>query len=279
MPLPVEARAGHAARVHSMRAVPMAFLLAACNAPPPADGWQIVWQDEFAIDGAPDPTRWDYEYGKVRNGEAQFYTRQRQANARVEGGVLVLEARREDHEGSAFTSASLHTKGKATFRHARVEVRAKLPRGRGLWPAIWMLGAEWPDTRWPDCGEIDVMEFVGHQPAVVHHNVHTALRNHIRGNGLGTQVSLADASEAFHVYGVTWDAERLEFAIDGVVRYVVENDHQGPASWPFDAPFFLLLNVAVGGSWGGQQGIDETVFPQRMEIDWVRVAVARRQPG
>lgn len=246
------------------------LLITACSVPPVAD-WRLVWSDEFAVDGAPDPANWDHEHGKVRNDEAQFYTRARSRNARVEDGMLVIEAHREDFEGSAFTSASLHTKGKASFTHARVEVRAKLPRGRGLWPAIWMLGDSWHEVGWPACGEIDVMEFVGHEPDVVHANVHTADFNHVRGNGRGLRIPLAGASDSFHVYAVEWDRERMAFSIDGTPTFTVANDGGGIGAWPFDAPFFLLLNVAVGGSWGGQQGIDETVFPQRMTVDWVRV--------
>lgn len=252
------------------RLAPLLLFVSACSAPPVA-GWRLVWSDEFAVDGAPDPTKWDHEQGKVRNDEAQFYTHARPRNARVEDGMLVIEAHREDFDGSAYTSASLHTKGKASFTRARVEVRAKLPHGRGLWPAIWMLGDSWHEVGWPACGEIDVVEFVGHEPGVVHHNVHTADFNHMRGNGRGTRIPLADASDAFHVYAVEWDRERMTFSIDGAPTFTVSNDGGGIGAWPFDAPFFLLLNVAVGGSWGGQQGIDETVFPQRMTVDWVRV--------
>lgn len=254
----------------------LVLLLSACAAPPPAEAsWQLVWSDEFDRDGAPDPTKWDYEDGRIRNDELQFYTRNRAANARVEGGHLILEAHREAFAGATYTSASLHTKGKASWTHARVEVRARLPRGRGLWPAIWMLGDSWHEVGWPTCGEIDVMEFVGFEPGVVHANVHSGAFNHMRGNGRGTRIPLADASDAFHVYAVEWDRERMVFAIDGRTTFTVANDHTGVQSWPFDAPFFLLCNVAVGGSWGGQKGVDESVFPQRMVIDWVRVSERR----
>lgn len=247
-------------------------LAASCSTPAPMrEGWRVVWSDEFDGTGLPDPTKWGYEQGMIRNGEAQTYTVARLDNARVEGGLLVIEARREARDGAEYTSASLHTKGRAEWTHARVEVRARLPRGRGLWPAIWMLGANWHEAGWPACGEIDVMEFVGFEPDVVHHNVHTADHNHMLGNGRGTRVPMADASDVFHVYAVEWDARRMSFSIDGARTFAVDNDGSGVGTWPFDAPFFLLLNVAVGGSWGGQKGIDAAVFPQRMEIDWVRV--------
>ncbi len=247
-------------------------LLPACaGTPSAANNWQLYWSDEFEHDGAPDPARWDCEVGQVRNGELQHYTRDRRENARVENGRLVIEARREDFAGAQFTSASLITRNRASFEHARVEVAAKLPRGRGLWPAIWLLGTNWDEVGWPECGEIDVMEFVGFDPDAVHSTVHTASYNHMRGNGRGARIPLAGSSDEFHVYAVEWDAERMVFAIDGRTTFTVANDHTGTAGWPFDAPFFLLLNVAVGGSWGGQHGVDASVFPQRMEVDWVRV--------
>ena len=246
-------------------------LLAACASAPSPNGWRLAWSDEFVHDGAPDPANWDYEEGRIRNDELQHYTRDRADNARVENGQLVLEARREAFAGATFTSASLITKGRAAFSHARIEVSAKLPRGRGLWPAIWLLGTNMDAVGWPACGEIDVMEFVGFDPDVVHTNVHTAKYNHMRGNGRGTRIPLPAPSDAFHVYAVEWDGERMVFAIDGRPTFTVTNEHTGTEAWPFDAPFYLLLNVAIGGTWGGQQGVDENVFPQRMEIDWVRV--------
>lgn len=264
-----------------------ALLAAACGTPAGAPAWPVapdlpededgrlpehlVWADEFDTDGAPDPAKWDQEEGRIRNGELQYYTRGRRQNARVAGGLLVLEAHREDFAGATFTAASVMTKGKASFRHARIEVRARLPRGRGVWPAIWLLGTNIGEVGWPRCGEIDVMEFVGFDPRAVHANVHSDTQNHMRGNGRGTRVALADASDAFHVYGVRWDRQRMVFTIDGDVTFEVVNDGSGVGSWPFDQPFYLLLNFAVGGSWGGQHGVDESVFPQRLEIDWVRV--------
>ncbi len=247
----------------------VALIAVGCATPAPAE--RLVFADEFDRDGLPDPARWDYEEGRVRNGELQHYTRARAANARVENGVLVLQAHREAFAGAAYTAASVITKGRAAFRHARIEVRAKLPRGRGVWPAIWLLGSDFEAVGWPRCGEIDVMEFVGHEPGVVHANVHSDAMNHLRGNGRGTRIPLATASDAFHVYGVAWDARTMVFTLDGAPTFTVVNDGTGPSSWPFDGAFYLLLNFAVGGSWGGQQGVDESVFPQRFEIDWVRV--------
>ena len=261
----------HTVAMRSSCAKGLLAVFAACSsAPPVAPGERLVFQDEFDVDGAPDPRRWGHEDGRIRNGELQHYTRSLR-NARVEGGCLVIEAHREDHEGATFTAASVITKGKAAFRHARVEVRARLPRGRGVWPAIWMLGVDMDTVGWPKCGEIDVMEFVGFDPHAVHANVHSDTYNHMHGNGRGVRIPLGNASDEFHVYGVQWDTDRMVFTLDGRTTFTVHNDGTGVGSWPFDQPFYLLMNFAVGGSWGGQQGVDDTVFPQRMAIDWVRV--------
>lgn len=259
-------------------AIPVCLvLLAACTtSPTDRPGWQLAWADEFDQDGAPDATRWDQEEGRIRNQELQHYTRGRLENARVEAGHLVLEARREDFAGATYTSASLISRGRKSFTHARIEVRARLPQARGIWPAIWLLGDGIDQVGWPKCGEIDVMEFVGHEPDTIHHNVHTEGFNHMRGNGRGTKVKLAQPHAAFHVYAVEWDAERMHFEIDGRTTFTLQNDHTGIASWPFDQPHYLILNVAVGGAWGGQQGVDAAAFPQRMEIDWVRAYTPKR---
>ena len=255
--------------------LPLCVLLAACTATPSVADWQLQWSDEFAHDGTPNPALWDCEVGRVRNGELQHYTRDRLANARVENGHLVIEARREDFAGATFTSASLITLGRAAFTHARIEVSARLPRGRGVWPAIWLLGTNRSEVGWPACGEIDVMEFVGFEPDAVHQTVHTAKYNHMHRNSRGTRVSMTAPSDGFHIYAVEWDRERMLFSIDGSTTFTVTNDNTGTESWPFDAPFYLLLNVAVGGTWGGQHGVDESVFPQQMAVDWVRVWARR----
>lgn len=251
--------------------------------------WQLVWADEFDRDGLPDPSRWTYEEGLVRNRELQYYTAGRRENARVEGGFLILEARRERwpnprfqadapenrwqqrREFADYTSASLTTEGKAAWTYGRIEVRAKVPSGRGTWPAIWTLGANRRTVGWPACGEIDILEYVGHEPGVVHANVHTRGFNHARGNGRGASLKVPDAETAFHVYALEWTPQRLEFFVDDRKFFTLENDGTGPDSWPFDAPQYLILNLAIGGSWGGQKGVDDTIFPQRFIVDYVRV--------
>ncbi len=259
-----------------------------------AADWKLVWSDEFDRPGAPDAAKWDYETGWVRNHEAQFYTRARPENARVENGCLVIEARQERFPNPAYdpqsknpdlqreyaeiTSASVITRGKASWRAGRVEVRAKLPAGRGVWPAIWMLGENIGQAGWPACGEIDIMEFVGHEPGVVHANIHTRKYNHTQNNGKGSKLSLPGASAAFHVYAVEWNHERMEFSVDGKKYFTYENEGSGKDAWPYDEPQYLILNLAIGGAWGGAQGIDDGIFPQKFLIDYVRVYQRQNAP-
>ena len=252
------------------------------------DEWKLVWSDEFDKPGLPDPAKWGYEEGFIRNDEKQFYTKGRKENARVEDGMLVIEARKEKWKNPAFdaakkggkrrgpesadyTSASLTTQGKAAWSHGKVEVKAKLPSGRGTWPAIWMLGTNIRDVGWPACGEIDIMEFVGYEPGVVHANIHTKKYNHMKKTGKGDKLKLPDASEAFHVYSVEWDSKKMRFAVDGKVYFTYENEGSGFDAWPYDKDQYLILNLAIGGAWGGQKGIDDGIFPQRYLIDWVKV--------
>lgn len=269
----------------------LAGLLGACclALPAGADEWKLVWADEFDRDGLPDPAKWKCEEGFVRNRELQYYTAGRKENARVEGGHLIIEARKEQfpnarHQADApenrwqqrrehadYTSASLTTEGKASWTYGRIEARAKVPSGRGTWPAIWTLGTNRAQAGWPACGEIDILEYVGHDPGVVHANVHTRGFNHMRGNGRGAKLKVPDAETAFHVYAVEWTPQRMDFFVDDKKYFTLENDGTGVDSWPFDAPQYLILNLAIGGSWGGQKGVDETIFPQRLVVDYVRV--------
>jgi beta-glucanase (GH16 family) len=220
----------------------------------------MVFNDEFDVDGAPDPSKWSYEQGYVRNDEAQYYTSDLN-NARVENGQLVIEARKGSG-GRRYTSASLHTRGRLELTYGRIEVRAQVPAGVGTWPAIWTLGVT---QRWPLGGEIDIMEHVGFDPNTIYGSIHTQATN------LTTPFPLANPSGSFHVYSMDWDADRIVLAIDGTSYVTYANDHTGVATWPFDAPQYLLLNLAIGGEWGGQQGIDDSIFPVRFLIDYVRV--------
>jgi beta-glucanase (GH16 family) len=279
-----------------MRPLPFIFSLAALARPCPAADWQLVWSDEFEKPGLPDPARWDHETGFIRNDELQYYTRERKENARVEGGMLIIEARKErmknpaydpstpsrrggrKREFAEYTSASLVTRGKASWTYGRIEVRAKLPSGRGTWPAIWTLGTDFGATPWPACGEIDIMEFVGFEPGNIHAHVHTRKYNHIAKTDKGDKTPVADASEKFHLYAVEWDAERIDFFVDGLKYFSYLNEGTGTDAWPFDKPQYLILNLAIGGSWGGQKGVDDEIFPQRFTIDYVRVYQKPKNP-
>jgi beta-glucanase (GH16 family) len=242
-------------------------------APAPGGGYRLVWADEFDRDGAPDPSHWSYDVGGHGwgNDELQFYTSDRRENARVEGGRLVIEARREAWEGQRYTSARLVSNGKGDWTYARIEVRARLPAGRGSWPAIWTLGSTTP-LRWPDDGEIDIMEHVGFDPGVVHASIHTQRYNHVQNTQRTAQTMVPDAMDGFHTYVTEWTADRIQTSVDGRVYFDFAREPQnGRAAWPFDARQHLLLNVAVGGNWGGQRGVDDATLPYRFEIDYVRV--------
>ena len=271
-----------------------AFLLAACataKAPPaapaaagglaPPVGYSLVWADEFDRDGLPDPARWAYDTAFNKRGwhndEKQYYSAARLKNSRVEDGRLIIEAHLDeagiktlpDWGGQRYSSARLVTRGKQNWKYGWFEVRARLPCGLGTWPAIWTL-ADVPNMKWPNDGEIDIMEHVAQEPGVVHQTIHTDAFNHVEKTQKEATVTVPDACDAFHVYQLHWTPDRIRMGVDGrqVFEFVKPSDD--PAEWPFDKPHFLLLNLAVGG-WGGLKGIDDAAFPQRFEVDYVRV--------
>jgi licheninase len=245
---------------------------------PPNDSRDVAWADEFDVAGRPDRSKWDYEVGGHGwgNKELQFYTVNRADNARVENGRLVIEARRDRWEGHEYTSARLLSKAEWTY--GRFEVRAKLPCGRGTWPAIWMLpaGVTWGTAGWPDTGEIDIMEHVGHDPGVIHASIHTGAYNWPARTQKTATIKIPDACQVFHTYALEWTSARMRAFVDEREYFAFDNERlTNPSAtsrqWPFDNPFAFRLNVAVGGLWGGEQGVDASVFPQQMEIDYVRV--------
>ena len=233
----------------------------------------LLWGDEFDINGLPDPSKWDYDVGDHGwgNNELEYYSKADSRNARVENGHLIIEAHADTSHPKGYTSARLVTRGKAAWQYGYIEVRAKLPRGVGTWPAIWMLPEESRYGGWPKSGEIDIMEHVGYDPGRVHGTVHTEAFNHTVGTQQAGQKSVPDFSDAFHTYAIEWTEEKIDFFIDGAKYFAFENSGKGPQDWPFDQAFHLILNIAVGGNWGGAQGVVPKIWPQRMEVDFVRV--------
>ena len=238
-------------------------------------GWTLVWADEFdqADGSAPDAANWDYDLGAGGwgNNELQYYT-SRTNNARIEGGQLVIEAWQENYGGRTNTSARLLTKGKWAWAYGRIEARIKIPRGQGIWPAFWMMGANIASVNWPACGEIDIMENIGKEANLVHGTVHGP--GYSGGNGIGQSYSLpagAAFADAFHTYAVEWTTNQIRWFVDGQQYFTVAaSDLPNGTTWVFTQPQFLLLNVAVGGQWPGYPNAT-TIFPQRMTVEYVRV--------
>jgi beta-glucanase (GH16 family) len=250
---------------------------------------QPKWQEDFTAESL-NEDYWNYDLwpaSKV-NQELQRYTRDSK-NVRLENGLLVLEAHYEPQELGQFSSARVHTANKVDLQYGRIEVRAKLPKGKGVWPAIWMLptnpfkhattceeGADWQGSSecnaWPNSGEIDIMEHVGFDPSRVHATVHTEAFFWKKGNQRKASVELPDANDTFHTYAVDWTPNRLEFSVDGVNYFTYFKTTADWRSWPFDAPFHLILNLAVGGGWGGAAGPpDLSAFPSQYVVDSVKM--------
>jgi beta-glucanase (GH16 family) len=234
--------------------------------------WHLVWSDEFDYSGEPDIGKWTIVEKPARavNQEAQAYVNKRE-NLRVENGTLIIEAHRNPN--GSYTSARIDTYLSGTWTYGRIEVKAKLPEGRGTWPALFMLPTENIKSAygWPSSGEIDIMEHVGHNPGSVQASVHCSKYNHPQGNHKFGTFYLDDPFEEFHVYAVEWYPDRLDFYVDENMYFSFENERTDWKAWPFFKDFYLILCVAIGGSWGGEQGIDDSIFPSRMVIDYVRV--------
>lgn len=235
--------------------------------------YELVWQDEFDYEGAPDPEKWGYDVGGSGwgNNELQYYTEG--GNVTVADGILTIQARKEEMGDRAYTSTRLVSRGKGDWLYAKVEVCAKLPAGLGTWPAIWMLPTDWEYGDWPASGEIDIMEHVGYDQDVIVQTVHNQ-KFHGSQSKSGSY-RIEGVSEEFHVYSVEWLPDRIIFSVDGeeLFTYDPANHSQQPTYelWPYDKRMHLLINLAFGGDWGGARGTDDSYFPVEYYVDYVRV--------
>ena len=254
--------------------------------------WKLVWSDEFDYAGKPDPEKWTHDIwpAKKVNRELQTYT-DRLKNVRVEDGKLILEAYKEKYNNADYTSGRIHTADKGDLLYGKIDIRAKLPPGQGTWPAIWMLpstpfkyatnceaGEDWQGAHidacdaWPNSGEIDIMEHVGYDMNNVHGTVHNRAYYWVNGEQRKGSVNSVNAESEFHVYSIEWTPEKITILFDNVPYFFYMNEGEGWKAWPYDHPYHLILNVAVGGDWGLAGGpIDDSVFPVRMEVDYVRM--------
>lgn len=231
--------------------------------------WRLVWNEEFEGTSI-DKSKWNYELGYIRNNELQCYT-DRCENARIENSNLIIEGRKEEFEDFNYTSASLNTNGKFSFKYGKIEMRAKLPYGKGIWPAFWTLGANFNTIGWPYCGEIDIMEMVGggrENDAKTYANLHWGENGgHMNVNGNMTIESGVFADD-YHVIGIEWDDKQMSWYVDDKTYFTTAIDKEGMES--FHKDHFILINLAIGGNWPGSPD-ETTVFPQRYDIDWIRV--------
>jgi len=236
------------------------------------EGFNLVWNDEFDVNGIPDDTKWSYDLGGNGwgNDELQYYTSD-PINVRVKDGKLEIEAHYYKDAAIKYTSARLVTRQKGDWLYGKIDVKAKIPSGLGTWPAIWMLSTDWQYGGWPASGEIDIMEHVGYDQNKIHGSIHTQSYYHKIGTQKSNQVIISTASTEFHVYSIDWDSTKIDFFVDNEKYFSFSNEHKTSAEWPFDKRFHLILNVAFGGAWGGAKGIDNSCLPAKMEIDYVRV--------
>ncbi|MFZ2432662.1 MAG: family 16 glycosylhydrolase [Lutibacter sp.] len=223
-----------------------------------------TWSDEFNVDGSPNNSKWGYDLGAGGwgNNEEQYYTN-RPENVIVQNGVLKIKTLKENFNGSSYTSARILSKGKFSFKYGKVEIKAKLPSGGGIWPALWMLGNNIDNLGWPACGEIDIMENVGNSPNKIYGTLHHP--GHSGGNGDGATTIIANASTEFHIYTLDWRADSIKFYVDNQLFYTFTNS----ANLPFNQNFFIIINTAIGGNFGGT--IDPNFISSTFEIDYIRV--------
>lgn len=257
------------------------FLILAIIFPPALFGQKYVqvWGDEFNTPGLPDTTKWEYEVGYKRNDELQYYTRGRLKNARIEDSVLIIEAHKEPYMGFNYTSASLTSRGVGDWLYGKIEFSAKVPAGKGIWPAVWMMPTYSEFGSWPRSGEIDIMEYVGFEPDKLHHYVHFEGNDGTGHDSEGISYPFAEPYNQFIKFTLIWTPEKIEWYVNDVKKYTYLKRSDNYRLWPFDKRFYLKLNLAYGGAWGGQQGIDDTKLPHQFMIDYIRVYQLQENAG
>jgi len=236
--------------------------------------WELVWADEFDTDGSPFDSLWTYDIGDGcplcgwGNNELQYYT-DHTSNVYIKDGFLYITVLKERIKNKLYSSTRMKSKKDMTY--GKVEVRLKNPSKNGVWPAAWMLPTDNKYGHWPQSGEIDIMEHVGYEPELIHGTVHTQAYNHIKRTQKGESIKVTDNESNFHNYIIEWDESKIDFLVDGSKYFSFENEKKGSAEWPFDQNFHLILNVAVGGNWGGRAGIADDLSGEQMVVDYVRV--------
>ncbi|MFN7995624.1 MAG: glycoside hydrolase family 16 protein [Bryobacteraceae bacterium] len=250
--------------------MPLVAVMPGPAAPPP---WRLIWSDEFdgPAQSPPDASKWSYDLGagKWGNEELETYTDSRNNSFQDGQGHLVIRALQTGP--GRYTSARLNTAGKFSVRYGRIEARIRIPYGQGLWPAFWMLGDDVKTTDWPGCGEIDIMENIGREPSIIHGTVHGPDYSGAKSLGQTDSLPSGRFADDYHVYAVNWSPKRIDFLLDGKVYFTVTPASLPAGSkWVYDHPFFIIMNVAVGGSWPGNPDVT-TTFPQLMLVDYVRV--------
>ena len=239
--------------------------------------WKLEWSDEFDQGNTIDSLTWDFVLGNGcpglcgwGNNELEYYT-DKEENVRVENGHLIIQIQSDTLTGYKYTSGKIRSVSDKSIKYGKVEVRAKLPKGRGTWPAIWMIPESSKYGVWPSSGEIDIMEHVGYDPDTIVGTVHTERYNHLKGTQKGKYHYVPDNEEAFHEYEIQWNPKKIDFLVDDSLYFTFDNEQHTTSEWPFDQEFYLILNLAVGGNWGGVKGIDDAIIGEQLLIDYVRV--------